>query len=1102
MGITVELHNSQFLGDLVAGTTAPRDMAAVRQCSACSYETVLPNKAIHKMVDCPSCGRPTLGRKFQVRFNTGGKPHFQQIFYGNPYLDYFPGNPDIYLNVGTQLACNRTNSTGCHITEAFRMAIMAKTGFDFPMGERLPDLHLTEDEKRLPPIIEGRYWVIASGKRPPFTSKFWPPERWQYVISQFPEITFVQIGFEDGKKRSEHYQPKIYGDNMIDMIGQTQDARSGIRDLFRLVYHADGCLSLASSLMHIAAGFRKPCVVIGGAREPARFEMYPFHRYIHYQGAMKCVGKDPGGYERDHQGIHSCWKQSTNACPNLDQGYPTCMLMIDPEQVIDGMRSYYVGGALEMPKERAIKAAKTKPKFKIVCNARYMGGGERSAVWIANRMLLEGYEVSLIPTGGVCREFSVALSPHVILDSLEHPLTEQCDILMVYANDMTGGFDGKYGLLEHVNAKKKIMVLNYRLMQAGQVEWSRHWDRYTFLCSELEQKFKKLVPGCNSLMLPPPVDLKPFLDADLGSLDKTLHVVRIGSQGESKYPDNIREVVERIHAIHPPVKFTMMGGSDKLKDLDYVDNIKEYSKPVMDIMKKGSVFWYPLPEDYLDNGPRVIMEAMAAGLPVVADNRGGAKDRIVPGTGWLCDSDAEHIQRITGTSSKEWDRMGKAAKEYARAFDSERWIDAILGKDGPVVASLTPPSTSAAQSPSAVKDEVAICFFTMADKAMIDQARSLILSGDIAGRPIWFYRIPADHPDPKRYKLELLASDLLPDADKYVYIDADSLMLKHGDWESGECLGAKYEHWGTGDGYENVFTGTGFDVFRRLHKEYGSPPRLNSGLVVLPGNIRKQFAKDWLDWCHKIDALSSEWLWIRDQMGYMFAHKQYNLPVLPERFSCIVKREKLTEKYISLHAAGHPKGEARKQYTDAIDRILGGNISEMANTAPDCRWQVLADLIMRYAEDPAHPVIAEMGVFKGEATRHLLRTFPGLRIYCIDNRDGRGNQRRHKDTDAKWNALMAEYPDRIIFYKQAVMDVIFPEELDLIFDDSDHSTELVVAHARRHWGAVKSGGVYAVHDIDYDNGSYYDEHAVRKGLDILWPGQYQVGPDYMAWVVK
>ena len=676
--IKLELHNAQFFGDVVTGTAAVRDIASVRRCTECLIEANVPEKAAEPILECPNCGRTTFRRKFRTRFNPGSKPHFQQIFYGNPYVDDFVGEPDIALGVGTQLACNRSQTSG-HITEAFRLAIMSKTGFEFPMGEPVPDLHLTEDEKNLPPLIEGNYWIISTGKRPPFTSKFWPPERWQAVVSSLPDITFVQVGYDDGKPESEHFHPVLYGDNVINMIGETQDERSGIRELFKLVYHADGGCSLVSSLMHVLAGFRKPCVIPAGAREPARFELYSWHRFIHSQGAMKCEGVDLDGNERVDNGIRSCWRESARACPELDQGYPKCMMMIEPFQVANAIKSYYNGGALEQPKERARKRTARKPIFKMVCNAHAYGGGERSAVWIANRMLLEGYDVHLIPSRNVNREFSQDLSPYVLLDSQEHHLTEPCDVLMLYANDMTAVFDSRYKLLENVNAGRRIMVLNYRLFQAGEVEWSKHWDRYIFLCSDLEAEFKTKVPDCNSVILPPPVNLAPFLNADHGSRDKTMHIVRIGSQGDAKYPDNIRELVEKIKAVHPPVTFTFMGGHKSLDGLKYVDNLPAYSMPVADVLERGSAFWYILPDGYIDNGPRVIMEAMAAGLAVVADNRGGAKDRVVPGTGWLCDTQEQHLSIIGDLTGKVLEQAGRAAKKHAAEnFDPEIWTKAIL----------------------------------------------------------------------------------------------------------------------------------------------------------------------------------------------------------------------------------------------------------------------------------------------------------------------------------------------------------------------------------------------------------------------------------------
>jgi hypothetical protein len=53
--IKIELHNAQFMGDLVTGTTAPRDMAACRRCVECGFEAIMQGKAKELCIRCPNC---------------------------------------------------------------------------------------------------------------------------------------------------------------------------------------------------------------------------------------------------------------------------------------------------------------------------------------------------------------------------------------------------------------------------------------------------------------------------------------------------------------------------------------------------------------------------------------------------------------------------------------------------------------------------------------------------------------------------------------------------------------------------------------------------------------------------------------------------------------------------------------------------------------------------------------------------------------------------------------------------------------------------------------------------------------------------------------
>jgi len=78
-------------------------------------------------------------------------------------------------------------------------------------------------------------------------------------------------------------------------------------------------------------------------------------------------------------------------------------------------------------------------------------------------------------------------------------------------------------------------------------------------------------------------------------------------------------------------------------------------------------------------GPRTILEAMAAGLPILADNWGGAVDRVSPECGWLCNNKEEFTEIVKNITSEELAAKGKAARERAmNEFVPERWIKEII----------------------------------------------------------------------------------------------------------------------------------------------------------------------------------------------------------------------------------------------------------------------------------------------------------------------------------------------------------------------------------------------------------------------------------------
>lgn len=210
------------------------------------------------------------------------------------------------------------------------------------------DIHLSDLERERPSQVrdltgqEVPFWIIVSGGKYDFTAKWWDATRFQAVVDHYQsKVLFVQVG-ENG-----HHHPPLRG--VINLVGKTD-----LRQLVQLVYHAQGVLTTVNLLMHLAAAVEvkggrpknRPCVVIAGGREPAQWEAYPHHQYLHTNGALFCC--DNGG----------CWKSRVvplgdgdekdsppNLCVDVVGRLPRCMDMISAEDVIRCIDLYFEGGA-------------------------------------------------------------------------------------------------------------------------------------------------------------------------------------------------------------------------------------------------------------------------------------------------------------------------------------------------------------------------------------------------------------------------------------------------------------------------------------------------------------------------------------------------------------------------------------------------------------------------------------------------------------------------------------------------------------------------------------------------------------------------------------
>ena len=153
--------------------------------------------------------------------------------------------------------------------------------------------------------------------------------------------------------------------------------------------------------------------------------------------------------------------------------------------------------------------------------------------------------------------------------------------------------------------------------------------------------------------------------------DGPVKFVRHSSQGDVKYHPDIVKVVEKTLKTLPDSEFHFMPAPSFLPDMKGVFKYGENQLPVPEFLAKGNIYWYMLPDGYLDNGPRVIMEAMTMGLPVLADKRGGAADRLknVFVHDWLDMPDIVHQMDLKS--------FGETNKQISEIFDPENWIKAL-----------------------------------------------------------------------------------------------------------------------------------------------------------------------------------------------------------------------------------------------------------------------------------------------------------------------------------------------------------------------------------------------------------------------------------------
>lgn len=289
-----------------------------------------------------------LHRRYPNMFQTDVRTHFPDLWLHNPYVTPLREDQGDVETIATEYPLRPIiNTQPNHYVHAFPRLLNEKLGLSIEVTEFKGDIHLSEEEKEWFHFDDRGprpFWIIVAGGKMDATVKWWDYRRCQRVVDHFKgKIEFVQIG------ENERLHPPLK--DVVDLRGKTS-----VRELIRLMHHAQGVLTPNSFPMHLAAAVEcrqdtppiRPCVVVAGGKEPAHFVSYPNHQVIHTNGQLACCALGGCWRSRVHPlGDDPVRDSPAQLCLDVVDGkFPRCMDMISSEEVIRRIEGYFVGGSI------------------------------------------------------------------------------------------------------------------------------------------------------------------------------------------------------------------------------------------------------------------------------------------------------------------------------------------------------------------------------------------------------------------------------------------------------------------------------------------------------------------------------------------------------------------------------------------------------------------------------------------------------------------------------------------------------------------------------------------------------------------------------------
>jgi glycosyltransferase involved in cell wall biosynthesis len=214
-------------------------------------------------------------------------------------------------------------------------------------------------------------------------------------------------------------------------------------------------------------------------------------------------------------------------------------------------------------------------------------------------------------------------------------------------------------------------------------------NTFIAISRDTKQYFRKTARQYDVQFLPNAIDYEGFHRDNDRQPSAKLRLVNVGSYQAKKNQRFLVEVAKKLHERHIDFELNLLGDGEKFGEITSLikNNCLEAN-----VMQRGNVenvteyLWQSdiyVHSAYYEPFGLVLVEAMAAGLPVVTLDGRGNRDLIVQGKNgyMLNEQDAEQfadsILEIWDNKQK-YQEMSVFAQEFARQYDIKPYVDRLL----------------------------------------------------------------------------------------------------------------------------------------------------------------------------------------------------------------------------------------------------------------------------------------------------------------------------------------------------------------------------------------------------------------------------------------